>query len=268
LERVGIRIAAALIIVIALLAIYFAWRAEIRSRAELAAEVNAAKQAMTAVEERQQARDAKLADTLAAIAAEKRTVQSPAQIVKDLPNQIPLPVPIVIQNIPSSQPTGSKTQGMAPGTNQPSGVTSDKPSPVSNDSTKVQGVIAGPDLKPLYDFALDCKTCQAKLSAAQSDLTDEKGKSTILIKERDHALRLARGGSIWQRVGHATKWILIGALPALWPRARRTKILFKLSGFDNVEGADSFFGAGAPSTPAPKRSTEDLNTHHAYNTYR
>jgi hypothetical protein len=87
--RVGIRVAAALIVVIALLAIYFAWRAEIRSRAELAAEVNTAKQALTAVEERQQARDAKLADTLAAIAAEKRTVQSPAQIVKDLPNQIP-----------------------------------------------------------------------------------------------------------------------------------------------------------------------------------
>jgi hypothetical protein len=87
----------------------------------------------------------------------------------------------------------------------------DKTSPVSNDSTKVQGVIAGPDLKPLYDFALDCKTCQAKLVAAQSDLTDEKGKSTILIKERDDALRVARGGSIWQRVGRATKCILIGA---------------------------------------------------------
>jgi type II secretory pathway pseudopilin PulG len=206
--RVGIRVAAALIVVIALLAIYFAWRAEIRSRAELAAEVNTAKQALTAVEERQQARDAKLADTLAAIAAEKRTVQSPAQIVKDLPNQIPLPVPIVIQNIPSPEPGGSKVQGTS---GQTSVVMPDKTSPVSNDSTKVQGVIAGPDLKPLYDFALDCKTCQAKLVAAQSDLTDEKGKSTILIKERDDALRVARGGSIWQRVGRATKWILIGA---------------------------------------------------------
>jgi type II secretory pathway pseudopilin PulG len=92
--RLGIRIAAAIIVVIALVAIYVSWRAEIRSRAELATELAAAKQALTAVEERQQARDAKLADTLGAIAAEKRAVRSPAQIVRDLPNQIPLPVPI------------------------------------------------------------------------------------------------------------------------------------------------------------------------------
>jgi len=63
----------------------------------------------------------------------------------------------------------------------------------------------------LYDFALDCKTCQAKLTTAQSDLADEKGKTAILIKERDNALRVARGGSIWRRIGRASKWILIGA---------------------------------------------------------
>jgi hypothetical protein len=189
--------------VIALLAIYFAWRAEIRSRAALEAELAAAKQALTVVEERQQARDAKLADTLAAIVAEKRAVRSPAQIVRDLPNQIPLPVPIVIQNIPSPGAIG--------GSRDVSGLTPDKAGPVSNDVSKVQGIIAGPDLKPLYDFALDCKTCQAELKTSQSDLADEKGKSAILIKERDDALRVARGGSIWQRVGRATKWILIGA---------------------------------------------------------
>jgi type II secretory pathway pseudopilin PulG len=208
--RVGIRVAAAVIVVIVLVAIYVSWRAEIRSRAELAAELVAAKQALTAVEERQQARDAKLADTLAAIAAEKRAVRSPAQIVKDLPNQIPLPVPIVIQNIPSLGGTGSAAQGT--GADRVSGLTPDKAGPLSSDASKVQGVIAGPDLKPLYDFALDCKTCQAKLTTAQSDLADEKGKSAILIKERDNALRIARGGSIWQRIGRASKWILIGAV--------------------------------------------------------
>jgi hypothetical protein len=90
-------------------------------------------------------------------------------------------------------------------------LTSDKAGPVSNDANKVQGVIPGPDLKPLYDFALDCTSCQAKLTTAQSDLADEKGKTAVLIKERDNALRVARGGSIWQRVGRASKWILIGA---------------------------------------------------------
>jgi len=206
---VGIRVAAALIVVIALVAIYVSWRAEIRSRAELAAELAAAKQALTAVEERQQARDAKLADTLATIAVERRAVRSPAQIVRDLPNQIPLPVPIVIQNIPS--PIGTDTVAQRTGADQATGLAPDKAGPLSSDASKVQGVIAGPDLKPLYDFALDCKTCQAKLTTAQSDLADEKGKTTILIRERDNALRAARGGSIWQRIGRASKWILIGA---------------------------------------------------------
>jgi hypothetical protein len=54
-------------------------------------------------------------------------------------------------------------------------VNPDKPGQVSNDASKVQGVIAGPDLKPLYDFALDCKTFQAKLTIAQSDLADGEG---------------------------------------------------------------------------------------------
>jgi hypothetical protein len=206
--RVGIKVAAAVIVVLTLVAIYVAWRAEVRSRAELAAELAAAKQALTAVEERQQARDAKLADTLAAIAAEKRAVRSPSEIVRDLPNQIPLPVPIVIQNIPSPGPSGEQTHET--GTPRVGALMPDKAGPVSNDASKVQGVIAGPDLKPLYDFALDCKTCQAKLTTAQSDLADEKGKSAILIKERDDALRVARGGSIWQRIGRASKWILIG----------------------------------------------------------
>ena len=35
------------------------------------------------------------------------------------------------------------------------------------DATKIEGVIAGPDLKPLYDFALDCKTCEAKLATSK-----------------------------------------------------------------------------------------------------
>jgi len=70
------------------------------------------------------------------------------------------------------------------------------------------------DLKPLYDFAIDCKTCQAKLTAAQADLTDERAKTTALTRERDHALRMARGGSLLRRIGRAAKWFVIGAAGA------------------------------------------------------
>jgi hypothetical protein len=67
------------------------------------------------------------------------------------------------------------------------------------------------DLKPLYDFTLDCQACQAKLSAAQSDLLDERSKTAALAKERDAAVRLAKGGSAWRRVTRAAKWFLLGA---------------------------------------------------------
>src|SRR5882762_5989680 len=35
-----------------------------------------------------------------------------------------------------------------------------------------QAVMPIEDLKPLYDFAIDCKACQVKLAPAQADLTD------------------------------------------------------------------------------------------------
>jgi hypothetical protein len=49
-------------------------------------------------------------------------------------------------------------------------------------------------LKPLYDFVVDCKACQAKLGAVQADLDDEKLKSPALGREPDDALRAARVG--------------------------------------------------------------------------
>jgi hypothetical protein len=45
------------------------------------------------------------------------------------------------------------------------------------------------DLKLLYDFALDCKACQAKLAASERDLTDEKTKTDALTKEREAPVR-------------------------------------------------------------------------------
>jgi hypothetical protein len=58
---------------------------------------------------------------------------------------------------------------------------------------------------------LICKACQAKLAAAQSDLTDEKTKTTARTKKRDQALQIAHGGSVWRRMRRAAKWFFIGA---------------------------------------------------------
>ena len=173
----------ATVLVLALSAI-FAWRADRRDRSQLETELAATKQLLNAADTRQHDRDAQLAQTLATLAAEKRTIVTPTQILRDLPNQIPLPSPIVLQPAPTS-PNATSPQANA--------------------------VIPAEDLKPLYDFSLDCKACQAKLTAAQGDLADERKKSSALTQERDDALRVARGGSTWRRIGRAAKWLLIGA---------------------------------------------------------
>jgi len=111
-------------------------------------------------------------------------IVTPAQIIHDLPNQLPLPSLIVLQSAQASP---------------------DSPTPQTN------AVIPAEDLKPLYDSAIDCKTCQAKVAAAQGDLADERNKTTALTRERDDALRIARGGSAWRRIGRAAKWFAIGA---------------------------------------------------------
>ena|ERR1700674_1713804 len=129
-------------------------------------------------------RDNQLAKTLATLAAEKPTIVTPAQIVRELPSQIPLPPPIVLQSSPASP---------------------NSPSP------QTKAAIPAEDLKPLYDFTIDCKACQAKLAAAQGDLADERQKTSSLTRERDDSLRIARGGSLWRRIGRAAKWFLIGA---------------------------------------------------------
>jgi type II secretory pathway pseudopilin PulG len=177
----------AVVVAVALcVALFFAWRADVRDRAQLAAELASTRQLLVAADARQHDRDAQLAQTLAALAAQKRNSITPAQIVKDLPNTLPLPAPITLLPAP-------------PATNKAPTV------------TPTQAVIPAQDLKPLYDFSIDCKACQAKLSAAQNDLVDERTKTVALTKERDDALRIAKGGSPWRRVARAAKWFALGA---------------------------------------------------------
>src|SRR5207237_8994597 len=103
----------------------------------------------TAANPRQHDRDAQVAQTFAVLAAEKRTIVTPAQIVRELPTQISLPSPIVLQSAPALP---------------------NSPTPKPN------AIVPAEDLKPLYDFTLDCKACQTKFATAQADLTDERSK--------------------------------------------------------------------------------------------
>ncbi|HTA60767.1 MAG TPA: hypothetical protein VK805_21620, partial [Candidatus Baltobacteraceae bacterium] len=133
-------------------------------------------------------------DLVAGLKRKEAAVQKPAEVVAALPDALSLPEPITIEpERPASESGPYKTtNGM------PDGV-----------SPKVNFPVV--DLKPLYDFAVECKACQAKLGAAQADLADEKVKSQALGRERDDALRAAKGGSVMRRIARAAKWFAIGA---------------------------------------------------------
>ncbi len=184
------------------LAVFVAWRADRRDRAQLASELAATKQLLAAADARQHERDARLAEKLTALAAQKRTVVTPAQIVRELPREIGLPAPIVLQSAAANSSVPNQTDQQTAGSAKPTG---------NAKQAETQAVVPAEDLKPLYDFTIDCKACQAKLIAAQADLTDEKIKTAALTKERDHALQIARGGSPFRRIARAAKWFLIGA---------------------------------------------------------
>lgn len=210
-----------------------AWRAERRDSAQLTADLAAAKQSLAQADARQHQRDAQLLQTLATFAAEKRNITTPAQIVRDLPQQIPLPSPITLQSDPcapghasgesfASTPSKKKQSTLTP----PAAPCSSGPllGPEGLDSTRstssklgakpveTNAVVPAEDLKPLYDFAIDCKACQAKLAAAQADLTDERAKAVVLTHERDEAVHVAKGGNLLRRIARNAKWLAIGAL--------------------------------------------------------
>ena len=202
--RYWIRILELAFVVTLALAWFFSWRADRRDRTQLAAELAATKQLVAAADSQQHTRDARLAETLKSLAAEKRAVVTPAQILSALPRELGLPSPIVLQTTPAASSNNTPAKSGKPAGGNDSPASSAKPAPA-------QAILPAEDLKPLYDFTIDCKACQAKLSTAQSDLADEQKKTAALTKERDAAVRIAKGGTAWRRIGRAAKWLLIGA---------------------------------------------------------
>jgi hypothetical protein len=187
--------AAVVIAVVVGVSVYFAWRGAQREQAQLKAELQATQKALADADARQQSRNAELGQMLAQLNAKKSSIQSPAQIVKALPDVLPLPTPLTLP-APTANTGLPGTQGGAK-------------EPVETPAPKVQ--LPAEDLKPLYDFAVNCRECQAQLGAAQANLKDEQTKTQALSRERDAALQAARGGSVLRRVVRAAKWFVIGA---------------------------------------------------------
>jgi type II secretory pathway pseudopilin PulG len=213
--RIIIRFAEILIALSLAAIIFAAWRADRHDQATLSTALAAAKQSMAQADARQHDRDTQLLKTLATLAAQKKATTTPTQIVRDLPNQLPLPAPITLQLPTPSTPSSNKTcrSGLPWFAKSPMcGPQGLESNPSPDPAGKLTGaVIPAADLKPFYDFTLDCKACQAKLAAAQSDLTDEQAKAIVLTKERDEAVHAAKGGGVLRRIARNAKWLAIGA---------------------------------------------------------
>jgi hypothetical protein len=192
-----IKLGAVVVAVVLAASVFVAWRDARKEQMALQAELKTTQQALAEATARQASRDAAVNDLLAGLKKAEATVQKPAQVVAALPDVLTLPEPITIEASQSS-PSQATALGQAASARLPNDI-----------EPKVNFPAA--DLKPLYDFAANCKACQAKLGAAQADLADEKVKSQALGRERDDALRAAKGGSVLQRIARAAKWFAIGA---------------------------------------------------------
>jgi hypothetical protein len=217
--RIYLRLAEFLVAATLVIALLAAWRADRRDTAKLTADLATAKQSLTQADTRQHERDAQLQQILATLAAEKRTITTPIQILRNLPQQIPLPAPIALQSdshscgAPGFVECGGLAAALTTKPNHRQSTSGGEPSPTGPKSeTPSQVAIPAEDLKPLYDFAIDCKACRAKLTATQADLTDERSKTAVLTHERDEAVRAAKGGSLLRRIARNAKWLAIGAI--------------------------------------------------------
>ena len=210
LSRIWLKLAEILVPVILAVTIFVSWQADRRDRAQLASQLAAAQKTIADASASQHDRDTLLTQTLAQIAAQKQSAATPAQLLKDLPGALSLPVPITLQ--PAGNSAAGETPNPTKGSTAAQGQATARPdNPIPKPGQDPDAVLPAADLKPLYDFALDCKACQAKLAATQSDLTDEKTKTAALTKERNEAVTAAKGGSALRRIARAAKWFAIGA---------------------------------------------------------
>jgi hypothetical protein len=211
-----------IVIVLAIAAIaiglYTEWRVARADRQRLATQLAAAEKVLAQAADSQQTRDAQLKETLTQIAERASKNLQPADIVRDLSSEAGLPKPITAASpSPQSQPPAEPVVDFPQQNRLAASAALDFARPQAPPNSSQAGAPGAPaqippeDLKPLYDFVMECKACQAKLAVVQGDLGDEQTKSAALARERDAALQAARGGSFWTRARRAAKWFVIGA---------------------------------------------------------
>lgn len=204
-------VVSALGLILAALA-FHAWLASRDDQVRLQATLAAQKQLLDAADARESDRATTLQNTLAQISALKRATQTPAQILSDLPKYLSLPQPITLAPVGAGNPSASGTGNT---TQQGTSSTEKSAAPASSAAGDLPDApvarIPSADLKPLFDFVQDCRSCQAQLAAAKLNAADDAAKITALTRERDAAITSAKGGGVWLRLRRNALWFVVGA---------------------------------------------------------
>lgn len=213
---------------------FHAWLTEHDDQLRMQATIATQKQLLDAADVRERDRTAALKDSLAQIETLKRSVQTPAEIIRNLPKYLPLPLPITMGSAVSAPldkqgtalsetslcagiepcaPVGAAPR--APSSGVPSAILPhDNSAPQARelpDAPAATAQIPAADLKPLYDYVQDCRACQAQLANAKQNAADDAAKLSALTRERDAALTAAKGGTFWRRLRRNALWLVVGA---------------------------------------------------------
>jgi hypothetical protein len=183
-------IAGAGLALVAIAIVLGSWRSAHREAVQLKAALETQNAVLAAAGKQETARDAALKTSLEQIEDLKKRVQTPQQVISQLPQVLPLPKPISLVPVAPAAHGGGPETGPAPAG---------------------EAILPAVDLKPLFDFGAACKECQATVATLQQDKLSDAAKLGAMTKERDAAVAAAKGGKIWTRIKRAAKWFAIGA---------------------------------------------------------
>jgi len=198
--KVGI-IGAVVFILTGILGVHF-WMEERIARAKAEATVAAQQanfeKAQDSIKELQDAdkeRDAKAAETIAALTQAAAKQVTPEQIAAYVSKSIPTPAgaPPITITVPPATATNPKPDAIAD--------------------------IPQADLPALKDYVSKCQLDSAKLSICDADVTSRDQQLKLageqlsaVSRERDAYKKALNGGTFWQRVKKAGKWLVIGGV--------------------------------------------------------
>lgn len=185
---------------------YKNWHSNAKSEADLKGRLVSYERTIADANLRLSQRDKELGAALEQVKKVKAEMRTPGDIVKALPQYLPLPSPI---RLDSADRDGLHLDKGAKMSRSPEVATKrvedEAPSPVPAVSLPIE------DIKPLFDFTQDCRSCKIQLQASEQDNASLRSEIAAVEGERNVAMAAKRGGSVLQKIKHYSMCFLAGA---------------------------------------------------------